>query len=231
MKTAIVVASKEDKAEDTLIYQSLVPLKSTSQKFTAHFYLNNTDGLSVVYNKATTEILSSEKGKDTDCILFVHDDAYIDDAFIFDKIEDGFSVYDIVGVAGAKSPVIKQPALWHLMTERQNWRGFAAHFASDMGTIGMTSFGPTPDRVDILDGVLLGVNVRKCREAGWKFNENYTFHHYDISSTIDASRKGLVCGTLPIHIIHRSPGLRDLNDPLFQQSQQQFLKEYGANIS
>jgi len=231
MKTVLVVASKKDKAEDTLIYQSLVPLKSIGQKFTVHFFLNNTRGLSEVYNEASHKILDSEKDSNTDCILFVHDDVYIDDAFIFDKIEDGFSVYDIVGVAGAKKPKIKEPALWHLMTNREDWRGFAAHFAPNMETIGMTSFGISPDAVDILDGVLLAINVKKTKAVNWKFNENYKFHHYDIASTLDALKKGLVCGVLPIHIIHKSPGLEDINDSHFQQSQKLFLKEYGLNIS
>jgi len=231
MKTAIVVASKKDKAEDTLIYQSLVPLKSIGQKFSAHFFLNNTKGLSKVYNEAITNILYSDKDGDTDCMLFVHDDVYVDDGFIFDKIEDGFSVYDIIGVAGAKNPKIKEPALWHLMTERQDWRGFAAHFAPNMETIGMTSFGITPDTVDILDGVVLAINIKRVKETGWKFNENYTFHHYDISSTLDATKAGLTCGVLPIHIIHQSPGLRDINDPIFRESQKQFLKEYKSDIS
>lgn len=231
MKTAIVIASKKNKAEDTLIYQSLVPLKSLERDFTAHFYLNNTRGLSEVYNEATSKILSDEKNKNVDCILYVHDDVYIDDAFVFDKIEDGFSLYDIIGVAGAKNPVVKQPALWHLMTDRKDWRGFAAHFAPNMKVIGMTSFGASPDSVDILDGVFLAVNIKRVKEAGWCFNENYTFHHYDISSTLDAAKKNLVCGVLPIHIIHQSPGLRDINDTVFQESQKRFLKEYGSNIS
>jgi len=220
MKSIIVAVTRETDPTKTILYESLKSLKERGVKFSAHFYTQNTQGLSQVYNRAISELV------DYDCIVFVHDDVYIDDAFIFDKIEDGFQEYDIVGVAGGLDPVIKAPALWHLMTKRENWKGAVAHFNPDMKQIGVTSFGPMPAVVTILDGVFLAVNRLKCTKAGWKFNENYTFHHYDVASTLDATRKGLVCGVLPIHIIHKSPGLGDINDTTFVENQRRFLNEY-----
>lgn len=114
------------------------------------------------------------------------------------------------------------------MCGRENLRGAAGHFLPDNNAIHITAFGPSPARVALLDGLLLAVNSKKVAAAGWKFNENYNFHLYDIASCIDANKKKLKCGVLPIHVIHQSPGLRDYNDPTFQKNQNQFLKEYCA---
>ena len=221
MKSLVVCATQKSDPKETLLYQSLVPLKEKGAKFEAEFHTSNKEGLSKLYNN----VMKRDRGYD--CYVFVHDDVYIDDAFIFDKIEEGFQLYDIIGVAGASDPKIKAPALWHLMTERFNWSGSAGHFVSK-DRIAITSFGAMPAKVDILDGVLLAVNRMKYFKSGWQFNENYTFHHYDIASCLDAGKKKLTCGVLPIHIIHQSPGLRDIHDPVFTASQTQFLKEYGS---
>ena len=91
----------------------------------------------------------------------------------------------------------------------------------------MTSFGPTPSRVALLDGLFISVNTKKIKEVNWKFNENYTFHHYDIASSIDANKKKLKLGVTPIWVIHKSPGLLDPNSSVFLNSQKKFIQEYS----
>jgi hypothetical protein len=70
-----------------------------------------------------------------------------------------------------------------------NLRGAVAHPCNDHGQIFMTSFGPTPARVAILDGLFMSINTKRAKQVDWKFNENYNFHHYDIASCIDANKK------------------------------------------
>jgi hypothetical protein len=111
--------------------------------------------------------------------------------------------------------------------EGGNLRGAVSHLIPN-GQSHVTPFGPSPERVAIIDGVFMSVNVKKVRSVGWKFNENYDFHHYDISSSLDANKKKLKLGVAPIHLIHSSPGLRDFNDITFQKNQAQFLKEYAS---
>lgn len=221
MNTIIISATRERDIQKTLLYKSLLPLKSKAT-FDFFFFTENKDGLSVVYNKAIAQF------KDYDCIVFTHDDVYLDDAFFVDKIEDGFSEYDIIGVAGGYAPKLQDPALWHLMCKSENLRGSAGHFSRGSEDIFITSFGTTPARVTLLDGVFLGVNMQKVKQTGWKFNENYDFHLYDLSSCLDANAKKLKLGVLPIHIIHQSPGLSDINNPTFQKNNKQFLKEYSS---
>ena len=219
MKTIIISATRQKDIQNTLLYQSLIPLKSKAN-FDFIFLTENKDGLCKAYNKALNQF------KDYDAVVFVHDDVYLDDAFFVDKIEDGFSQFDIIGVAGGVNPTLKAPTLWHLMCGPGNLRGSAGHFSSNKEQLHITSFGPMPARVALLDGVFLAVNRAKVLEAGWKFNENYDFHLYDLSSCLDANKLKLRCGVLPIHITHLSPGLADINNPSFVKNQNQFLKEY-----
>jgi hypothetical protein len=222
MKSIIVSATRNKYDYETILLQSLLPLKDLGLKFDRHIECENTDGLPVVYNRAIDTFVSNY-----DCIIFVHDDVYIDDGFIFDKIEAGFNEgYDIIGAAGGINPVIKSPTLWHLMCGPGNLRGAVGHFSENNDKIYTTSFGPVPSRVVLLDGLFLAVNCKRILEVNWKFNKNYDFHLYDIASSLDANAKKLKLGVLPIHLIHKSPGLSNINDETFQRNQAKFLKEY-----
>lgn len=187
---------------------------------------SNTDGLSKTYNKFLIEYYA----KFYDFIVFTHDDVYIDDLNLACKLYDAHNrlQYDLIGVAGGIDPAIKHPALWHIMSERHNQRGAVAHPCGP-DQIYTTVFGPTPSRVVIIDGCFMAVHLPTALQKGWKFNENYEFHHYDISSSIDAHRLGMKVGVYPINIIHSSPGLvGGLNEPVWKASNEKFLKEYGV---
>ena len=190
---------------------------------TVHICRNNKEGLSKRYN----EFLYSDHSYDY--IAFCHDDVYFDDALLEAKLEKYHKDYDIIGVAGGNNCKIQAPALWHLMCggfTGGNLHGAVAHLHD--GRSMTTPFGPVPVRTAIVDGVFMSVNVKKVKEAKWKFNENYDFHLYDISSCLDANKKKLKVGVAPIHLIHASPGLRNFNDITFQKNQTQFLKEYAS---
>lgn len=197
---------------------------------------NNKRGLPVVYNEVmhkhrTTPVHNPEY---VDWLVFVHDDVYIDDIRLGEKLERAHGVhgFDVVGLAGCLNPIIKPHNLWHVMGERQSLRGHVAHPIGQMlngeQQTTVTSFGPTPSRVVLIDGLFMAVKVESIRDNPWKFNENYTFHHYDISSCIDANRHKLKIGVYPINVMHTSPGLRSLDDTAWKTSNDRFLKEYGS---
>jgi hypothetical protein len=185
---------------------------------------NNTQGLSKRYNAFIDKC-----GSRYEYIVFVHDDVFVDDLNVCQKLINAHNNFDIVGLAGGVNPVVKPPALWHIMCGgfgSGNLRGAVAHPAT-ADSIAMTSFGITPCRVAVLDGLFLSVKVSSIKKVGWKFNENYTFHHYDIASCIDANKKKLKLGVTPIWVIHNSPGLLNPNDKLFLASQEKFISEYS----
>jgi len=219
MKILFYFATRSKTPEQTLAYKSLLRIKTADLMYCKE----NTTGLSKRYNEVLEKF-----NKDYDIITFVHDDVYVDDLNVQEKLIEAHKKFDIVGLAGGVDPVIRAPALWHLMCggfHSGNLRGAVAHYIRDE-QFAMTSFGPTPARVAILDGLFISVNVERVTKAKWQFNENYNFHHYDIASSIDANNKKLKLGVTPIWVIHKSPGLLNPESENFIQSQTKFLTEY-----
>ena len=220
MKKILVVTCTKHEPKNTQLVQSL---NAMSDDVTLVAHANNTTGLSEVYNRQ----LTPDNLIKHDIVLFVHDDVYIDDVKLKGKLYTAINDlnYDIVGLAGAKSIKISKPCLWHLMSKREDWTGAVSH-PVDHDKLCVTSFGPWPERCLVVDGLFIAVDLERALEMQWKFNTNYQFHHYDLSSCLDANSKKLKIGTYPIYVTHSSPGLRDINDKNFQQSQQKFIDEY-----
>jgi hypothetical protein len=184
----------------------------------------NTEGLPSVYNRK----LSEYAGTDVEFLVFVHDDVYLDDLKLCNKLATAHHNlgYHIIGVAGAAKVKVAHPSLWHLMSEPNERRGYVHHF-SKTGQVFCTSFGPTPSRAVVIDGLFIAVHLPSIVARGWKFNENYDFHHYDLAGCLDAVTKGLSIGVYPIHLIHESPGLDSFSNSGWCASNQRFLGEYG----
>lgn len=221
MKTVVVTCSRYDGADSLII-------KSKSERWGERAVFdhttNNTNGLPVIYNRAIDKYSDS----DTEWLVFVHDDVYIDDAFFIEKLNSTRKKFgfDIIGLAGGVNPTITQYNLWHWMCSRENQRGSVSHPCNDHQTM-TTCFGPSPSRVAIADGLFLAAHLKSIKRVKWRFNENYTFHHYDISSCIDANNLKLKIGVAPINVIHASPGLvKGVSDPVWAASNQQFISEY-----
>jgi glycosyltransferase involved in cell wall biosynthesis len=225
-KVAIISCTqkKESEKDSLMIYRSFTDC-NFSNNVVLDIIWENKQGLGKAYNRC----LEYYKNKNYDFLVFVHDDVYLDDTKLVEKLQKSVQdwKFDIIGLAGGLNPRIQHPALWHIMCPKQDQRGQVQHPASEK-QIYYTAFGPTPARVTMVDGVFIAVNMKRICEVGWKFNENYKFHHYDLSSCIDANRLKLKIGVYPIHIIHLSPGLRSLEDAEWKESNQKFLKEYGS---
>lgn len=222
-KNKILIASctKEKDQAKTLLNRSL--LDNPPLLCDKNFVLNNKNGLSYAYNKIIDAQINHY-----DFIVFIHDDVYLDCINLADKLERAKNElkYDIIGVAGTTMPKITHPALWHIMGERSNHKGFAGHIAPD-GSKYMTSFGPTPSRATIIDGLFIAINCNAVKRTGWRFNENFEFHHYDISSCIDANRLKMRIGVIPIMLFHKSPGLASIDQPDWAESNKKFLSIYS----
>jgi hypothetical protein len=187
---------------------------------------NNTEKLSVVYNRAIEKHMD-----DYDIICFIHDDVFIDDLRIAKKLEKAVreNNYDVIGLAGGINPIIKSPALWHLMCDRHNLRGAVAH-PFDKGSIFMTSFGNTPCEVDLIDNLFMAFRTKL-----FKINKNFRFdetnpchtHFTDLDISLQAKKYSYKIGIWPIWVIHASPGLRNYEDIVFQNGQKWFLEKWS----
>ena len=227
----IVSATQQKTQEETQLYNSLTQTDLSKKSWKLQMYVENKEPLPKLYNKH----LNRQTLHNHDVVLFVHDDVFIDDVACFTKIsyamrDHGGYGFDIVGLAGGRDVSIKKPALWHTMSSTRF--GAVAHPVDnlpDSARIRVTDFGPSPERCLILDGLFLAVNLKSAVDKRWKFNDNFSFHHYDIASCIDANNKKLKLGTYPIWVVHRSPGLNDYWDESFQESQKKFLELYGTD--
>jgi len=230
-KILVVSATRSSTTKNTLLSKSLQAMSHNNnivdKQYDVKFHTNNTQPLPIVYN----QYINDKTLKRYKIVLFVHDDVYIDDLGCFDKINTNIHTYknDIIGLAGATSVKIQKPTLWHLMSERKDQSGAVAHFDSTGTLLSTTCFGQYPKRCLILDGLFLAVNIESAVKSGWKFNESFQFHHYDIASCLDANSLHMKMSTCNIHVVHASPGLSDYNDKTFQQSQDIFLQRYGLS--
>ena len=218
MKTFLFSATKGLK-QNTLLYQYFEDSKSF------FFKENNIESLPKLYNKAIDFALQEE----SDCLVLCHDDVIIESNLI-SKLNTSFKDVDIIGVAGTTSCKIQQPVLWHLMGggfNGGNLRGAVAH--GDNNKKQMTSFGPYPNRVVLLDGVFLAISRKVFEKVRFDETNPAGFHFYDLAYCLDASLAGFKCGVSDILITHSSPGLKEYT-PDFLNGQKWFLEKYSKYL-
>lgn len=179
---------------------------------------DNQEGLPKIYNTFLTEEHADKN------IIFIHDDVLIEDVFFTEKLDIAFEKFDIVGLAGATACNLNKPIpAWHVMCEPNERVGEVAHAAQ--GKTWTSVFGPTDSRALVIDGLFIGVNVAKMLETGTKFDEDFDFHHYDISFCLNANKNKVKIGVAPIKVTHF--GLGDsMNTPEWVVSADNFKKKY-----
>jgi len=207
MKTLIAVATKHSNSgfTRTKLSQSLTYHENnTITTFDLEPTYKNTDGLCSVYN----DYLSSNNLKKYDCILFVHDDVFIDSINFLKQIRTQFQQgFDVVGLAGGSKLRVRKPCLWHLMCNPTSLSGIVSHYTKAT-EYAPTIFGPTPREVILLDGLFFAVRTKSIVQQKIRFDNNLKgFHHYDLKFCLDCHLAGLRLTTAPIHVIHESPGL------------------------
>ena len=187
---------------------------------------NNSEKLCVVYNRMVQKYMDTH-----DIICFIHDDVYVDDLKTPNKLLKAVREYnyDVIGLAGGINPVIRPPALWHLMCERQNLRGAVAH-SHDPHTLFMTNFGITPHEVDLIDNLFMAFRTKLFKiNKNFKFDETNPCHtHFtDLDISMQAKKYGYKIGVYPIWVVHTSPGLKNYEDFKFQTGQKWFLDKWS----
>jgi GT2 family glycosyltransferase len=183
----------------------------------------NRTGLPTLYNAAI------DADNEHDILVFVHDDVFIDDYFIGQRIAEGLRTFDVIGLAGNRRRVPMQ-ASWVSLSDRgivfdkKYISGIVAHgsYPSDWFA---TIYGPTPAPCELLDGVLLAARKSKLREAGVRFDERFDFHFYDLDFCRTARAAGLRLGTWPIAVTHASEGA--FGGPAWQKSKDIYFDKWG----
>jgi len=212
-------STTKGKRQDTILYKN-------HSSFTKFFFKeNNTASLASVYNKAIDFALEEK----SDYLVLCHDDVIIESDLNY-KLESAMEGFDVIGVAGTTECKLQEPALWHLMGG--GFGGGKLHGAVAHGSKNhkaMTSFGPYPQRVLLLDGVFLAIKRKVFEKV--KFDESCPakFHFYDLDYSLECHRAGFKLGVSDIMITHASPGLREFTEE-FNKGQEWFLEKWKGKL-
>lgn len=166
----------------------------------------NQRGLPDVFNERIRERSGSEY------LLFVHDDVWLDDCFMADRVLDGLRVFDVIGIAGNRRRLPRQPA-WlfagrnaqgRFVWDKAHLSGAVGHGKGPFGALSV--FGPAPAACESLDGVFMAARRSTLLDAGVVFDPLFRFHFYDMDFCRTARSAGLRLGTWTIAMTHQSGG-------------------------
>lgn len=201
----IVSATRLSKAnffKESALGASLLRLKH-DKRFFVNLTFENSRGLPEIYNAR----ISAEGG--SDILVFIHDDVWIDDYFLADRVIDGLKKFDVLGVVGSRRRLKNQRA-WAFIDEDFTWdsksnlSGSIAHGKQSFGKVSI--YGQSPANCELLDGVFLAARKSTLNAKGVLFDPRFEFHFYDMDFCRSAREKGLQLGTWPICLTHQSGG-------------------------
>ena len=205
MKLEIISATRRNRADfwaKTALGASLRRLSDDSELVT-RIAVSNTRGLPLIYNEGLSAAHPSG------IVLFIHDDVWIDDYFLRQRVIDGLERFDVLGVAGNRRRLPGQP-VWNCIDsnftedESANLSGTVAHGQQPFGAL--RYFGDAPAECELLDGVFLAARKAVLSDQGVAFDSRFDFHFYDLDFCRTARRRGLRLGTWPICLTHQSGG-------------------------
>lgn len=191
------------------------------RRIVAHITYENNLGLSEVFNAR----INTQDGKDI--LIFMHDDVWIDDCLLADKVIEGLEIFDVIGVAGNRRRVSAQPG-WifidaQLTSDRQeNLSGAIAHGAHPSGLISI--YGERSLECELLDGVFIAAKKSRLISNTIGFDPQFKFHFYDMDFCRSARSRGLHLGTWPINLTHQSMG--NFGGKSWQDSYRLYLEKW-----
>jgi len=165
-------------------------------------------GLGEAYN-AAIDALPAEG-----IVLFVHDDLFIHDWFVAERLWEALLRFDLVGLAGARGVSRDQPGWLHRLDPEGLPLRQSEGLSGMINTLDpqqpqLLEFGPTPAVCDLLDGVFLATRLDTLKRTGLRFDPQFRFHGYDSDLCRSALALGLVPGTWPISCTHGQTGNLD----------------------
>lgn len=225
MKVRIVCATRaarESFAKSTALGKSLSLLRPAAVEL--RLFARNAAGLPSVYNTAIDEAAA-----DPAILLFIHDDVHLCDFHWTDTLNDSLERFAVVGVAGNRRRLPRQPG-WCFLDERftrdhrENLSGIVGHghgFPAERIDV----YGPSRQRVSLLDGVLLAVKSETLHEKAIRFDERFDFHFYDLDFCRQAERAGIALGTCALSLIHESQG--SFGGESWRRAYERYLEKWG----
>jgi GT2 family glycosyltransferase len=184
---------------------------------------DNRRGLPDVYNEHLAAPDCAEH------VIFVHDDVWLDDYFIADRVLEGVERFDVIGVAGDRRRRPGQPS-WGFVDPRltreesEYLSGSVAHGQQPFGQV--STWGVVPAECEVMDGVFFAAKRDTLREHDVRFDPRFEFNLYDMDFCRTARDKGLTLGTWPICITHQSRGR--FGTEAWFASYEKYLQKWGS---
>lgn len=225
MKVKLIVATRASEKDfyiKTATGRSLAFYKPPFLE--VRLFPNNTEGLPTLYNRVIRE--SSE---DPATLIFAHDDLHMLDFYWVHRIVEGLNKFSVIGLAGNKRRVPKQPS-WALIDTNftfdalQNLSGVVGH-GTGFPPSNLSIYGPPRQQVSLLDGLLLATESKTLLENNLAFDERFKFHFYDLDFCRQAELKNITCGTWDLSLIHESGGSIGSDDWI--AAYQRYLEKWG----
>jgi hypothetical protein len=230
MNIKFVVATKHKDRSDTILGECLEKnLPSIFYGLFGHhisWVYQNNESLASVYNRHINYVETFKE-----CYthaIFMHDDIFVNCLDFLERIYKGFEQFDVIGLAGSKVANFgyhNNPMLWHLMSERKDHLGCVGHGSPD--DYMYTSFGPLNKQALLIDGLFIGVNLKKLGDLRFDEKNPARFHYYDLIFSMDAAIKKLKTGVIDLPVIHQSPGLREFTEE-WRAGEKYFKEKYKA---
>lgn len=225
MKIEIIAATRhshEDFWSKSALGMSLSRL-SHDDRLASRISVSNARGLPQIYNEGISA------ADPHSIVVMVHDDVWIDDYFLHQRVNEGLTNYDVIGVAGNRRRVPGQPA-WAFVNPNLEWdakanlSGAVAHGRYPFGAV--SYFGEAPVDCELLDGVFLAARHSVLTDKKVSFDARFDFHFYDMDFCRSARLNGLRLGTWPICLTHQSGGA--FGTERWQKAYRTYLQKWGA---
>ncbi|QGZ62706.1 O-linked N-acetylglucosamine transferase family protein [Paraburkholderia acidisoli] len=183
----------------------------------------NTRGLSSIYNEAIDHAKAHPA-----ILVFVHDDVWLTDNFWDERIRESLAHFDIVGIAGNRRRLPRQPA-WCFASSQLEWddvrylSGSVGH-GKGFPSNNVRRFGPSGQACKLLDGLLLIADSETLVKRNLRFDEQFKFHFYDMDFCRQAELKNLRMGTWPMSVVHESVGA--FGPDAWREGYERYLNKY-----
>ncbi|MEP7157300.1 MAG: glycosyltransferase [Betaproteobacteria bacterium] len=189
--------------------------------FATRISFENKRGLPELYNESIRASAAH------DILVFVHDDVWLNDYFLVDRLVESFHAFDVIGVAGNRRRSPRQTAWFSagndLTPDFGNLSGLVGHGQGPLE--GAKYFGYAPAACELLDGVFLAAKKSTLVKSNVLFDPRFRFHFYDMDFCRTARQNNLKLGTSRINLTHQSVG--DFTSPGWREGSAAYLAKWG----
>lgn len=207
--------------QDSALGQSLKTHMTNDSRIAVRVAYENSRGLPEIFNACIA------KAEEDAVLVFVHDDVWLDQPDFVEAVLTGLNQFDVIGVAGNRRRLPKQPAWPFINTQfvwddKQYLSGKVGHGQHASGEV--SDYGVVPAACELMDGVFFATRKATLAKYQVVFDTQFDFHFYDLDFCRSARNAGMTLGTWHIQLTHQSGGA--FGSESWQRHYQQYLQKW-----